>query len=378
MGAEESKSAADGSAAPGSAPKPRSPQQLLEIAAQRGVVEEVHLQLAAGADVNASLSDDRTTPLHLACMRASFRSDAACIEALLAAKPQVNRGDRSGAAALHHVVQSMSDVPASTTGGALAALRLLISAGANVNLARGDGWTPLHIAVTVDNAEAVRVLLAAGAKPDLRVKDGRNALGVARMDRERDLSVVKLLLAAGVSLDTMAGHEKSYSSPEPLWCHAMRNAALLDLLVPAGFNVHQRGKKGETLLCHTDREDVLRRLIALGVSVNHRADGGRTPLMCMPYQYAFFPLLVDAGAEVNARDKDGCTLLHYVAGIDVNPMCTRRPDTELIAPIKYLLSVGADPTIKNKDGATPLDLAVKRNNVNAVATLESVRSSKLV
>lgn len=372
MGAQEAKPAA----AAGSA-QTHSPQVLLELAAQRGLVEDIRRQLAAGADVNASLSDDQLTPLHLACMRAAFRSDTVYLEALLAAKPQVNKRDKNGAAALHHVVLSMSNVPASTTGGALAAMGLLIAAGADVNLANDDGWTPLHHAVSIDHAEAVRLLLASGAKPNVRIKADRNALGLACMEPKSDLRVVKLLLDAGASLDTKASHPKSLSRPEPLWCHATRNVALLDLLLPAGFDVHQRGKRGESLLSHADSKEVLLRLIALGVSVNHRADDGRTPLMCRPYSYSFFPLLVDAGADVNAQDNNGRTVLHYVAGLDVNPMDTMRPDTELIAPIKYLLSVGADPTIRDKAGNTPLDLAVKMNNSNAVETLQNVHNTKL-
>jgi ankyrin repeat protein len=57
--------------------------------------------------------------------------------------------------------------------------------------------------------------------------------------------------------------------------------------------------------------------------------------------------VLDAGAEVNAQDKNGATPLH------------RAVRTRCAAAVKFLLDAGADPKIKNKPGSTAFHLAVQ-------------------
>jgi len=57
--------------------------------------------------------------------------------------------------------------------------------------------------------------------------------------------------------------------------------------------------------------------------------------------------LLDAGAEINARDKNGATPLH------------RAVRTRCAAAVKCLLKRGGDAKLKNKSGSTPFHLAVQ-------------------
>ena len=61
--------------------------------------------------------------------------------------------------------------------------------------------------------------------------------------------------------------------------------------------------------------------------------------------------LLNAGANVNARDGDGRTALHWAAGYGT-------PEN-----IAALLNAGASGSIKNKRGETPFDLAKENNAV---------------
>jgi ankyrin repeat protein len=75
-------------------------------------------------------------------------------------------------------------------------------------------------------------------------------------------------------------------------------------------------------------------------------------------------LLVSKGADVKAKTKDGCTVLHEaitaVGGAD-------RGNEELV---ELLISMGVDSMVKNKDGKTALHLASEENNQAVVCMLK--------
>src|SRR5207244_12758227 len=57
--------------------------------------------------------------------------------------------------------------------------------------------------------------------------------------------------------------------------------------------------------------------------------------------------LLDAGADINAQDKNGAAPLH------------RAVRTRCAAAVKCLLERGSDATLRNKPGSTPFHLAVQ-------------------
>lgn len=64
-------------------------------------------------------------------------------------------------------------------------------------------------------------------------------------------------------------------------------------------------------------------------------------------QVSMIRLLIEAGAKLDAQDKNGATPLH------------RAVRTRCAAAVKCLLEAGADPTIRNKPGSTAFHLAVQ-------------------
>ena len=94
-------------------------------------------------------------------------------------------------------------------------------------------------------------------------------------------------------------------------------------------------------------------LIEKGADVNAKDKYGYTPLhlTAIYNRPQMAQLLIKHGADVNAKDNYGNTPLHY---------CGTTPGTVKVA--KVLLENGADPTVKNMRGKTPLDLANETKN----------------
>src|SRR5882724_4267599 len=108
------------------------------------------------------------------------------------------------------------------------------------------------------------------------------------------------------------------------------------------------------------RVELVRLLLAAGAdpnyTANHRqsgplhyaADGYISgPAWNAKTQVKTIQCLLDAGAHINAQDKNGATPLH------------RAVRTRCAAAVKCLLKRGSDAKLKNKPGSTPFHLAVQ-------------------
>jgi ankyrin repeat protein len=145
--------------APSAASDRGKPAAPLFLSIRAGKLKIVQQLIAAGADVNA-LDDSASTPLHRAVLVRPTEYATALVTTLLRAGANANAMRPSGGAPLHNLIFGAGNLAPE----ALAQLATLLAQhGADVNLpAAFDGATPLDIARTKGNQQAVHLLTSMG------------------------------------------------------------------------------------------------------------------------------------------------------------------------------------------------------------------------
>jgi len=218
--------------------------------------------------------------------------------------------DGGGAKASGDGKPGSSSISAAVKAGDLTELRRLLGAGEDVK--PGDLSTVLRLAIDAKRAEAMEMLLSRSATPTTTDDAGRPAL----------LRCAEIGFTAGV-------------------------AALL----ARDVDVNARDRQGMTALhlaVANNHAEVVDRLIAAGADLNAADSTGLTPLHAgLAADTAVLDKLSRQGARIHTTNVYGSTPLHTAAA------------SANVTAVKWLLDQGADPTIKNENGFTPLDLARK-------------------
>lgn len=168
------------------------------------------------------------------------------------------------------------------------------------------------------------------------------------------LEIVKYLLDECDANVEMTGKEVVHEDNDsvhhapPLWVAAIRgNIPLAAILLDHGANVNGRSNSQSAAVrtaCYKNDEEMVAFLISKGADVNIPNRYGSTCLMNSVKSVSLVKLLVEQGANVNAREskKMQLTALHYAIHNDS------------LDSFSFLLESGADPTIPDKYGDSPL------------------------
>jgi ankyrin repeat protein len=224
--------------------------------------------------------------------------------------------------------------------------------------------------------KTIKRLIAAGA--DVNAPYGCNPK-LRPLHFARNVGIVKLLIAAGADVNAPCGYKR------PL--HFARSSGIAKLLIAAGADVNARDSSGKTPLFKARSSNIVKVLIAAGADVNALSKfTGQSPLLehCeRRCDIEILKLLVAAGADINATNNSGETPLRFFvnrghdqehvlrffidSGADIEQSLTYEGMDKVVA--RMLIDAGADVNARSDDGETPLLVHCRHNNIEMIQVL---------
>lgn len=246
----------------------------------------------------------------------------------------------------------------------LACLPVLIESGADLNATTPDGISPVVMALINGHFDVAGALLEAGTDPKLADVSGRTATYAAidfntmvksnrpapkvLENRLTGLDVARLALDRGADVNALLERLPPYRAKLDRGNDMMLGGGTTAFLraakagdLPAMKLLLERG--ADPTLAPT-RSGINPLMAAAGLGTAEQDTTGRSKTQAQAIEA--IQLLIDQGLDVNAQANDGQTAVHGAAMQGFDDV------------IKFLVAKGARPDVADKDGFTPLDVAL--------------------
>ncbi len=342
-----------------------STHRTLHDAVRKGDPALLNQLIDKGADPNAT-NEHGYAPLHLSYLRIGRpNTELEITESLLRSGADPNARDRRGDTALMAALEVPMNLP--NRAERRDVVEALLAHGADVNAKNDLGWSPLARAAMRRFEEAIPLLLEGGAERHIfeavLLGDKERTLELINEDPGRvneelpnwitplmlaalqcDVDLARTLLDRGAFVDAQAR-----SGLSPLHFGVLYegpcSSEMMKLLLMNGADPNLPAvRKRETpfhYACKDAPSEVVRELLEGGAQIDLADEDGHTGLMLAagrrdPGGATITQLLVDAGADANARAVDGATALFFARNATV---------------LEILLEGGADPNARNDTGS---------------------------
>jgi uncharacterized protein len=353
-------------------------QTALMVVARTGRVDAARQLLKYGAKVNTVEQWRGQTALMWAVAQKQPAMVAELVKAGadVNARSTVNNWDRQVTAeprAIYRPAGGLTPLLYATREGCVECARLLVEAGADLNLADPENISPLLMAIINARFDTASYLIKKGANPNRWDFWGRGPLYAAvdlntiprggrpdrpSTDETTSLQIVEMLLAAG------ANPNAQLKLPPPF--RNVGNDRGLDGMLTTGSTPLLRAAKALDA-------PAVKALLEHGADLSLANTRGITPIMAAAglgsvdadtrgfylsedtQQRAIdsLTLLIKAGGDINSKDTRGLTPLHEAARWGWNDVVT------------FLAQNGADLNAKDNRGLTPIDSALGKAGGNS-------------
>ena len=353
-------------------------QTALMVVARTGRVDAARLLLKYGAKVNTIEQWRGQTALMWAVAQKQPAMVAELVKAGadVNARSTVNNWDRQVTAeprAIYRPAGGLTPLLYATREGCVECARLLVEAGADLNLADPENISPLLMAVINGQWDTAQYLIKKGANPNKWDFWGRAPLYAAvdlhtiprggrpdwpSLDETTPLQVIEMLLDAGANPNAQLKLAPPFRN--------IGNDRGLDGMLTTGATPLLRAAKALDA-------PAIAALLAKGADISLANSRGMTPIMVaaglgsvdadtrgfyltedtQQRSIESLKLLIKAGGDVNSKDSRGLTALHEAARWGWNDV------------VQFLVESGADPNAKDNRGNTPIDSALGKAGGNS-------------
>lgn len=253
-------------------------------------------------------------------------------------------------------------------------LAVLVGAGADIDAADTGGNTALHRACDMTHADKIRALLDFGADPNLVNDYGQRALDelidnyTYRMTDAPELVAALLQKGASPDISPVAEIQEGPLHRAAQYGHC-RSVELM-LQHNAMVDGYSRGFSPKTALllaAEHGHATVAAALLEKGANPLKTDGQGRNALHLAAHngnEALVTLLLAQKGVDANATDDIGRSALHHA--------CLREKDDAA----KILLAAGADADLYDKNGFTPLQLAIQMGNTDILSVFAEWQGGK--
>lgn len=363
------------------------------------------------------------------------------IKSIIDAGAEINIQDDQGRSPLYYAIESHT---------AYEVIHELVSSGADVSSVDNNGATPLHYAASICSAEQLSYLIRDGAPVNIEDNFGVTPIQYAIDNRCRDVLIV--LLATNAEFSSKQEHDicqlikqnhpdNEFLSTVLVWRKQAKNREsnpqgsliravyekmqyselyfhLLAPVISLNECVDDYGNHMIHIASRNGDLNLVDKLVSFGADINSEDDNGRTALhhavirstVSLPVALSFLfreqknddekiaiemvRKLIEKGADVRARDKEGISPLHIAVGrgflqvssILLNagaysnermhdgttPLHIVARSGSNVTIIKRLLEAGADPKLKTKNGDNVIDYIYSNEKMNVPVAISVI------